>query len=174
MRVLKTITFRYDPREDRILAGINLGHSEAWSSWLTRRLVLALLERAPEFIASTSVLAKQAPAAVRGELVAFERDAAIAKTAKAMTPTPTDALKTSTTTADLAKQLTISSQGDRFRMELQGESGHGAVAMLARAELQRIFQMLETEVAKAAWLGAPVKPPDVTVAEKNTPKPVRH
>jgi hypothetical protein len=172
--VLKTVTFSYDAREDRILASINLGHSEAWSCWLTRRLVLALLERAPKFIVSTSALAQRAPADVRGEVVAFERDAAIAKTAKAMIPTPTDVLKRSTATAELAKQLRISIQGNRFQMVLQGESGGEAVGMLARAELQRIFRMLEAEVTKAGWLGASAKSPDVLAAEKNAPKPVRH
>jgi len=174
MRVLKTVTFSYDTREDRILAAINFGRPEAWSCWLTRRLLLALLGRAPEFIASTSALAQRAPADIRGELVAFERQAAIVTTAKAMTPTPPDVLKTSTATAELAKQLTISSQGNGFRMELQGGSGGAAAATLARAELQRIIQMLEAEAAKAGWLGAPAKTPDVSATENKAPKPVQH
>jgi hypothetical protein len=172
--MLKTVAFNYDTREDRILAGINLGHSEAWSCWLTRRLVLALLERGSKFVASTSTLVQRAPADSRGELVAFEHDTAIAKTAKAMKPTPTDVLNRSRGAAELAKQLRISIQGKSFQMELQGDSGDGAVGMLTRDELQRIFQMLEAEVAKADWLGVSAKSPDVSTTEKNAPKPIRH
>jgi hypothetical protein len=172
VRPLKTVTFTYDTREDRILAGINLGQSEAWSCWLTRRLVLALLERAPKFIASTSVLAQRSPIDIRGEIVAFERDAAITKTAKAMTHTPTDVLKTSAATAELANQLTISSQRQNFRVELQGESGDGAAAMIERSELQRILYMLQAEVARAAWVVLPGKLPEIS--ENNAPKPARH
>jgi len=173
VRVLKTVTFSYDTREDRILAAINLGRPEAWSCWLTRRLLLALLERAPQLFARTSALAQRAPAEIRGEVVAFERDAAIVETAKAMTSTPTDELKQSTATAELATKLSISGQGDSIRMELQGESG-GAVATLSRAELQRIFQMLEVEVAKTGWMGTPVKSSEISATEKSDSKPVSH
>ena len=86
-RVLKSVTFVYVPREDRILAAINAGHPDAWSCWLTRRLALAVLERTTEYLASSSDLAQRAPADLRGEMAAFEREAAIAKTAPAMSVT---------------------------------------------------------------------------------------
>jgi hypothetical protein len=172
VRVLKTVTFVYGPREDRILAAINAGNPEAWSCWLTRRIVLVLLERAEGLLASTSALAQRAPAEARGELVAFERDAAIANTAKSMSRTPPDVLKTSGPAAELVDRLTISGQGDKFRVELQGgESGGGAVGMVARAELQRILQMLQAEVAKANWS---IKPSPAPAAEELAPKPARH
>ena len=50
MHVLTSVTFVYAMQEDRILAAINPGHPEAWSCWLTRRLVLTLLERSVEFL----------------------------------------------------------------------------------------------------------------------------
>lgn len=171
MRVLKTVTFVYGPREDRILAAINAGNSEAWSCWLTRRLALVLLERAAGLLASTSALAQRAPAEARGELVAFEREAAIANTAKSMSRTPPDVLKTSGPAAELVDRLTISSQGNNFRVELRGESGAGATGMVARAELQRILQMLQAEVAKANWS---IKPSPAPAAEEAAPKPARH
>ena len=141
MRVLKSITFVYGTREDRVLAAINSGKPEAWSCWLTRRLALVLLERAMNLLASTSALAQRAPADIRGELVAFERDAAIAETAKAMSHTPADVL---------------------------------AAGMVARAELQRILQMLQTEVAKADWFGTSAKSAAITTTEETGPKPARH
>jgi hypothetical protein len=174
VRVLKSITFVYGTREDRVLAAINSGKPEAWSCWLTRRLALVLLERALNLLASTSALAQRAPADIRGELVAFERDAAIAKTAKAMSNTPADVLKTSGTAAELVQRLTISSQGDNFRVELRGETGGGAAGVVARAELQRILQMLQTEVAKADWFGTSAKSAAITTTEETGPKPARH
>src|ERR1035441_797360 len=56
VKVLKSITFVYEAREDRVLAAINSGKPEAWSCWLTRRLALVLLERAVNLLASTSAL----------------------------------------------------------------------------------------------------------------------
>jgi hypothetical protein len=172
--VLKSITFAYDTREDRTLAAINPGHPEAWSCWLTRRLVLALLERAGEFVASTSALAQRASADHRGEILAFEQDAAIARTAKAITQTPPEILQSSTTSAELAKQLTISNQGNGFRMELQGEGGGSAAGTLAREELQRILQMLQETAGKAGWLITPAKPQTTATTEGSSSKTPHH
>jgi hypothetical protein len=174
VHALKTVTFVYDSREDRVLAAINAGLPEAWSCWLTRRVVLALLERAAEFVAQTSVLAQRAPAELRGESVAFERDAAIASTAKSMSQTPPDVLKSSVTGAELAERLTISKRQDRFQLEIHGRGAEGAAGLMTRAELQRILQMLQAAVAKAAWPAAPAQSPAAPVAGTTTAKPVRH
>ncbi len=171
MRVLKSVTFVYGTREDRILAAINVGKSEAWSCWLTRRLVLLLVERSAELLARTSALAQRAPADIRGDLVAFERDAAMAKTAKGMSRSPANVLKTSQDAAELVERVTISRQGDKFRVEFRAGNKGGAAGLVARDELQRILHMLQTEVTKAAWLGTPAKSP---AAEDTGPKPVRH
>ncbi len=107
LRILKTITFVYAPQEDRIAAAINAGSPDAWSCWLTRRLALAVLERATEYLANTSGLAQRAPADLRSEAIAFEREAAIAKTAPAMSQTPPEILKSGAVAAELADRLTI-------------------------------------------------------------------
>ena len=174
VRVLTSLTFVYDTREDRILAAINAGRPEAWSCWLTRRLALALLERASEYVASSSALAQRATVDMRGELVAFEREAAIAKTAGAMSSTPAEVLKLSTTGAELAERLTISNQGDRFRLELHGQNGGGAAGAPTRAELQRILQMLQVEVGKAGWLAMSGKSQPAPATDAPAPKPIRH
>jgi hypothetical protein len=171
-QALKSVNFSYVVEEDRILAAINPGGPDAWSCWLTRRLVLALLERAGEFLASTSPLMQQAPANVRNELATFEHEVAMAKTAKAMSVTPTDVLKATAVVAELATRLTISSHADGFRVEFWGEQGGGAAGLFARAEVQRFLQMLQASVAKAGWSGIPAKPP--VAAEQPGPKPVRH
>ena len=174
MLVFKSVTFVYKPREDRILAIINAGHPEAWSCWLTRRLVLALLSRVTDLLANTSALAQRAPADIRHELVAFERDAAMANTAKAMSQTPAEVLKTNAAVTELAERLTISSRGDSLQVELRGESGGGAAGVLTRAELQRILQMLQTEVAKANWLDTSVKSSAAPATGEAASKPARH
>jgi len=174
VRVLTSVTFVYDTREDRILAAVNAGRPEAWSCWLTRRLALALLERAAEYLLSTSPLAQRAPADFRGEFVAFERDAAIAKTAGAMSNTSADVLKSGASIAELVERLTISNQGDRFRLELHGQSGGGAAGAPTRAEFQRILQMLQAEVAKAGWLATPAKSQPAPATDATAPKPIRH
>jgi hypothetical protein len=173
-RVLKSINFSYVAAEDRILAAINPGGPEAWSCWLTRRLVLALLDRTSEFLVSTSPLVQQVPAEVRGELATFEREAAMASTARSMSTTPPDVLKTSESVAELAGGLKISSQPNGFRVELQGEQGGGAAGFLSRAELQRFLQMLQAEVARASWFATPDKSSAGTTDQAAGPKPVRH
>ncbi len=165
MRAITSLTFVYEPREDRIAAAVNPGRPDAWSCWLTRRIALALLDRMPDFLEGTSALAKQAPAEMRGEFSAFEREAAIAKTQGAMSVTPPEILKSSANAAELVDRVSITPQGDNFRVELYGMSGDGAAAGLARAELQRILQMLQGVVAQAGWLGAPGKTPLAGAAE---------
>jgi hypothetical protein len=174
LRALKTVTFLYAPQEDRIAGAINAGHPDAWSCWLTRRLALAVLERATGYIANTSNLAQRAPAELRGEAIAFEREAAIAKTAPAMSQTPLEILKSSTAAAELADRLTISREQDAFRLELRGQSGNGAAGVVKREELQRILQMLHGVVAQAGWLAAPGAAQPAAAAAPSDPKPARH
>ena len=152
MPALRSVTFSYRSREDRVLAAINIGQADAWSCWLTRRLSLALLERAAKFLESTSPLVQRTAPDHRGELAAFERDAALAKTAPAMSVPAAEALKSSAGSAELAERMTISQQGEGFRLELHGDHGGQATGAVARAELQRILRMLEAEVVKGAWV----------------------
>jgi hypothetical protein len=175
MQVLTTVTFVYEPREDRIAAAINAGRPEAWSCWLTRRLALALLERGSGYLTKTSDLAAQAPADLRGEFAAFEREAALASTADAMTKTPPEILRSSASTAELAEQLTISRNNKGgFKFELRGQSGEGAAGVLTRAEMQRMLAMLRSVVAKAGWIAVPPVPQASRSAAADLPKPVRH
>lgn len=173
LRNLKTITFLYVPQEDRIAAAINAGHPDAWSCWLTRRLALAVLGRTTEYVASTSNLAQRAPAELRREAIAFEHEAAIAKTAPAMSQTAPEILKSSAAAAELAERLTIAREQDVFRLELRGQSGNGAAGVVKREELQRILQMLHKVVMQASWLAAPaaIQPAAASTAD---PKPARH
>ena len=157
MPALKTVAFAYDAKEDRILAGINLGQADAWSCWLTRRLVLALLEQVPRFVERTSSSAQQTPMEFRHDLIAFEREAALATTASSMGRTDDAHMKASAASAELADRLTISVQGDKFRLELKGNREGTAAGAIKRAQLQRILQMLYEEVTRASWLSPTAK-----------------
>jgi hypothetical protein len=170
--ILKSITFAYDAREDRVLAVVNPGHPPTWSCWLTRRLVLSLLDNGGKFLARTSTLVQRAAPEARREVAAFEREAAVANTAPAMSVTPPEVLKKTLAAAELIHQVTLTQQGERMRMELRGMAGGGAEAGLARAELQRVLDMLQAEVVKAAWSAAPTAA--VPQPEAPAPKPARH
>ena len=173
--ILRSITFAYDPREDRVLAVVNPGHSPTWSCWLTRRLALSLLDNGEKFLARTSTLVQRAAPEARREVAAFEREAAVANTAPAMSVTPPEVLKMTVAAAELVHQVTLTQQGERMRMELHGVAGGGSAAGLARAELQRILEMLHTEVGKATWSAAPaIGAPTTPAGEEAAPKPARH
>ena len=174
IRALKSITFIYVPREDRILAVVNAGKDDAWSCWLTRRVALALLDRGGAYVQSKSDLAQRAPAELRGDMIAFERDAAIAKTAGAMSITPPNVLQSSAVGAELADRLSIVQHGQGFRLELRGQAEAGAAALFTPAELQRMLQMLHGEAAKAAWLAGPGPAPAAAAAAAPEPKPFRN
>jgi hypothetical protein len=115
-----------------------------------------MIDRATKFLASTSPLAKRAAADHQRELAQFERDAAMASTATGMSVPSSDALKASETTAELAERLTLTKQGDKFRIELWGYRAGNAIGMVTRPELQRILRMLEVQVQKAGWIVAPI------------------
>jgi hypothetical protein len=152
VHVLTSVTFVYVIQQDRILAAINPGDPEAWSCWLTRRVVLAVLEQARDILAKTSALAQRAPLEARGQIIAFERHAAITETAPRMNRVTAEVLNACATSAELVERLSITNHGDSFKVELRGLRGGGAAGLLRRVGLQRILQMLEDEVAKAGWI----------------------
>jgi hypothetical protein len=174
LQSLKSITFAYDSREDRILAALNHGRPEAWSVWLTRRMVVALLERGDGFLATTSNLVKRVATEARGEIAQFEREAAIANTVAAMKPTPPDVLKTNAPRAELVQRLTFMQQGEGFRVEFRGEEGGGVDGALTRPEFQRILQMLKAEATKAGWIAVAAAPQPEPPSSETGPKPYRH
>ena len=170
MALLRTVTFSYSSREDRVLAALNVGQPDAWSCWITRRLALAVIEGAAKFLASTSPLAKRAASAHQRELAQFERQSAMASTAKALSVSSKDDLKASATAAELAERVTLTNQGERFRVEFWGDRAGKAIGVVARPELQRIIGMLEVEVEKARWTNSSGAP----IVEAVAPKAVHH
>jgi len=153
--MLQSLTLSYNPQEDRILAATNLGRPDAWSCWLTRRLVLAMLDQTPAYLSQTSSLTGKTPVDYRSDLIAFEREAALAQTASAMSHTDDQVVRQGAERAELADRVTLHDLGGGFRVELYGVQGGGAAGDMARAEFQRILQMLADEAGRAGWLGVP-------------------
>jgi hypothetical protein len=155
MQALTSVSFAYVVQQDRVLAVVNRGTPDTWSCWLTRRVVLALLEQAAGLLAKTSPLARRASQESRKEVVAFEHQAAMTQTAGSMRAIPADGLHASVTRAELVERLSITNQGENFRVELRGLAGGAAAGVVRRVELQRMLQMLQDEVAKADWTNRP-------------------
>jgi hypothetical protein len=114
-------------------------------------------------LTSRSALARRGTADIKRDLVAFEREADLAKTAKSVRPTPRETLTAARTGGDLVCEVSMRLVGDRYRLELKGETGDGAVASIGRADLQRIVDLLRTEIGRAEWL---------TASASASPKPV--
>ncbi len=167
MHVLTSVTFVYVIQQDRVLAAVNPGSPEAWSCWLTRRVVLAVLEQARDILAKTSALARRAPLEARGQIIAFERQAAITETARRMNPIAPHTLNQCATSAELVDWLSIANHGENFRVEFRGLRGGGAAGVLRRVGLQRILQMLEDEIAKAGWVDNSGKAQPAQAVEKS-------
>ena len=123
-------------------------------------------------LAATSKVAQQAPVEYRGELAAFEREAAIAKTQPAMSKTDNGVLRMNAAAAELAVTVSLEDKGDTLRFILIGERGGQAAGVMSRPDLQRIFFMLEQEVVKAEWLATPA-PPAAAAEAPAAPAPKR-
>jgi hypothetical protein len=159
VHTLKALALAFDAAQDRILAVVNPAGLDSWSFWFTRRLVLQVLGRLPSALEATSPVTKQAPAEYRADVLEFERQAALATTAKAMTQTDPSTIRMNAASAELASGLSISEQGGGFRVDIRGERGGQAAGVLGRAELQRILQMLHEEATKGAWLNGVTSKP---------------
>jgi hypothetical protein len=158
VQILNSVTFVYVTQQDRILAAINAGSPQAWSCWLTRRVVLALLQQSADILATTSALAKRVPIESRGDIVAFEHQAAMEETAQKLTRIPADAVQASAAAAELVERVSITHQGENFRIEWRGLRGGGAIGVFRRVGFQRILQILKDEVSKAEWIASPDGP----------------
>jgi hypothetical protein len=138
--------------------------------WFTRRLSLAVLAGWEKFLTNTSPLAQRTASSHRRALADFEREAALAATAKSVSQTPPEAVNATSNAAELAERLTITNEGEHFRLELAGDRGGTAQAVIQRAELQRMLHMREEEITKAGWVD-PAAAPSAPGQER---PPARH
>ena len=158
---LKSVTPHYDAVEDRILLAINAGQENAWACWLTRHMALGVLGRLNQYLDQTSAMAAKTPLEYRAEVVAMERQVAVAKTQTALSRVEGGQLAPLSAAGELAHELKLTPQGDGFLLSLTGHEGGQAQGTVSRAELQTILLLIEQEVAKAGWREGPasVVPP---------------
>ena len=148
VHALKSVTPHYDAVEDRILLAINAGQEDAWACWLTRRMALGMLGRLNPYLDQTSAMAAKTPLEYRAEVVAMERQAAVAKTQMALSKVEGEKLAPLSAVGELAHELKLIPQGEGFLLLLTGHEGGQTQGALSRAELQTILLMIEQEVAK--------------------------
>ena len=159
MHALNTVTPRYDPVEDRILLAINAGKEDAWACWLTRRMTLGALSQLNQYLDKTSTVAARTPLEYRSEVSAMERAAAVATTRSALSKTSDEQLTSVAAHGELATELNLTPQGDKFVFDIRGRQGGHARGLVSRAELQTILLMIEQEAVKSGWVPAAPTPP---------------
>jgi hypothetical protein len=152
--MFQTLTLAYDRQEDRIIATTDINTPASWSCWLTRRLALTFLNRTAEYLARTSPLAETAATEHRGDLVEFEREAALERTASATARADDNAINRNKASAELAVSMGMVDQGSGFRLELAGDRGGSASGELSRPLIQRILKALADECIRGEWAAA--------------------
>src|SRR4051794_28255599 len=99
---INALALAYDGVQDRVLAVVNPGGLDTWSCWLTRRIALEMLVKMPPALAASSSRAQQAAGEYRAEVAALEKEAALAETAPAVSPTAPPTLQQQAPLAELA------------------------------------------------------------------------
>jgi len=147
---MSSLTLHYEPTEDRILAVINAGETDTAGYWLTRLMTLNLISHANPYLDRMSPVISKTPADMQAELSEMERQVALARTADAVTATPTESLAPAAGAADLVIGVTISKTGEEFALVLKGRNSQASLTW-SRDHLKRIVVMLEELAAKAGW-----------------------
>jgi hypothetical protein len=113
-------------------------------------------------------MAAKTPLEYRAEVVAMERQVAVAKTQTALSKVEDEQLAPLSAIGELAHELTLTPQDDGFLLSLTGHEGGQAQGTVNRAELQTILLLIEQEVATAGWREGPasvVPPPQADTGE---------
>jgi hypothetical protein len=156
------LTFNYDPKEDRILVGLNAGSPDERGYWLTRRLVLELMRLAHPFLDKLSQASAKTPPELRADLRTMETEVALALTEQSLGQTPIIALRNIKIRAELAIELKLTPQGNLIAVSLRGAAAEPTVFNCTRVELRRVMHTIQCEAMKAKWLEAPLQ----TAADK--------
>ena len=168
MTPLESITLRYNPDEDRILAVVNAGAANAKGYWLTRRMALNVIDALIPYMERLSPVASKTPLEHRSELATMEREVAIASTQQSVSSTPDDIVADVAGKAELAREVTVAVEGEGIRLILRGRGGSESAGVWARILVQRIIHELEQQVMHAGWR-APVQPQPVEVVQPRRP-----
>ena len=151
---IASVSFYFDQVEDRIRLIGNLDNSEPRADfWLTRRLVIRLLDLAMELIQKTSSNVSQAPTEHKGAMAQFEHDQA-QKAPEAVIAKQEDH---SEYHADILRRMDISFKDGRYRLSFFTHETDDAVAVstLSYEELHQTLHWLHRGSQYLEWGVAP-------------------
>lgn len=146
---LSSLSFHFDSIEDRIRMIGNLSNDQQRVDfWMTRRLVLRILDASPQLIQKTSVAVSQAPAEHQAAMAQFEHDKAKQE--------PVEREKDqdhSTHDAILLRRMDISYREDRFHLVFFIDDGKEpyASSVLTHQEIHQILYWMHKGALGLEW-----------------------
>ncbi len=150
---LASLSFHFDPVEDRIRLIGNLSNShQRIDFWLTRRLVLRLLDASDQLIKKTSEKVSQMPAEHQSAMAQFEHDEA----QQQQSVLKEESLDHTDETVQLLQRLDISFRDGRYQLGFfeNGQAEATGFSILSYAEMHQILHWLHKGCQQLEW-GAP-------------------
>jgi hypothetical protein len=147
---IASVSFFFDQVEDRIRLIGNLDNQgPRVDFWLTRRLVMRLLEMSLELVQKTSQQVNQVPVEHQGAMAQFEHDQA----QQAPNIQSADSQNHDEHPASILRRLDISYQDGRYRLSFfsHGTDEMQAVSILSYQELHQTLHWLHRGSLKLDW-----------------------
>lgn len=149
MQSIATITFHYDPVEDRILLVGNFNNNQPRCDfWLTRNITLRLLEALSSLVRQTSSHVSAAPSEYQSGLAQFEHEQAQVD----MQLKPEPELRKAGAPGLLYK-VDVSHQGQRYLVRFYEHGNEDATAQtqLTHNELHQVLSLLHRGALELDW-----------------------
>ena len=149
MQNIATITFHYDPIEDRILLVGNLNNNQPRCDfWLTRNITLKLLGALSALVQKTSSHIASAPSEHQSGLAQFEHEQA--QIHMQLQPEPQLRKKGA---PGLLYKVDVSHQGQRYQVRFyeHGNDDATAQAQLTHSELHQVLSLLHRGALELDW-----------------------
>lgn len=147
---LASLSFHFDAIEDRIRLIGNLDNGQQRVDfWLTRRLVLRLLEASPKLLQKTSEQVSRTPFEHQSAMVQFEHDEAqLAQLVRQDT-----SLSHKEFEATLLRRLDISFQKEQYRLSffVADDAPLFAFSVLSRQEMHQILHWMHKGCLQLDW-----------------------
>lgn len=145
---IASFTFNFDHVEDRILLVGNLDNgSERIDFWLTRKLVLRLLNASGELVKQTSDEVALIPEEHQAELTQFHHE-----TARQSLPVESNDQALHSQSGKLLSRLDISYKSGQYSLKFfSQEEGACAVSALTYAELHQVLYLLHRGALSLEW-----------------------
>ena len=147
---LASLSFHFDAIEDRIRLIGNLDNGQQRIDfWLTRRLVLRLLDASPKLLQKTSEQVSRTPFEHQSAMVQFEHDEA----QQTQLIRQDENLSHKDMEALLLKRLDISFQKEQYRLSffVADDSPLFAFSILSRQEMHQILHWIHKGCLQLEW-----------------------